>query len=380
MSHSSQLKSSISLAVLSLLLSTCTLADQRAVVLEEESEQAHFKLTLVADGMDFGWDMEFLPDGRLLISEYDGRLRIVDTGSGQQHVIDAIKDVSDRGGLRGIAAHPQFESNRMLYLCYATGSFESNHTRIARAVFDGNSIARQEIIFDAVNEANQLAHYGCRLLWLKDGTLIATFGDRRHHANKAQSLGDNYGTAIRINDDGSIPGDNPYSATAGVRQEIWAFGLRNTQGAVFHPETGEIWACDHGPYGGDEINVIKPGRNYGWPIATFGIDYDGTSLTDTPLRPETQAPRYYWYPSIAPSSVAFYTGTEFPKWNGDLFVTALAKQRLIRLELHDGHIIRTEELLAELDVRLRDVTMGPDGKLYLLTDSGDGRLFRFDPQ
>jgi glucose/arabinose dehydrogenase len=348
------------------------------ILLDATSEQAGFQLVTVVEGLDFAWDIAVLPDGNLLLSEYDGRLRLVGK-DGTQRIVYAVHETTEQGGLRGITPHPDFRSNEWLYFCYATGTAAENHTRISRARFDGQAVAAFEVIFDARNEARDLAHYGCRLLWVADGTLIATLGDRRHHPAEAQVLGNHYGTIIRINEDGSIPDDNPFTATPGIRPEIWAYGLRNVQGAEFHPKTGEIWASDHGPHGGDEINIIRPGRNYGWPTATFGIDYDGTILTDTPLRPEVQAPLYYWYPSIAPSSIAFYTGSDFPNWRGDLFVGALAARRLIRLELHANHVIHTEDLLIDLDARIRDVTMGADGRMYVLTDTGDGRLLRIDP-
>ena len=350
-----------------------------AHVLDETSEQATFSLVTVVEDLDFAWDIEFLPNGDLLLSEYDGRLRLLPNGEAEnQLILDAIPDVTEKGGLRGVSAHPDFERNGLLYFCHATGTVESNHTRITRGRLSSRKLVDIEVVFDADNASEGLLHYGCRLNWLPDGTLLATMGDRYHHLDKAQDLANHYGTAIRINDDGTVPRDNPFARTANVKPEIWAFGLRNIQGAAFHPQTGALWASEHGPRGGDEINVIRPGRNYGWPIATFGIDYDGTILTDTPMRPEVEPPLYYWYPSIAPSSVAFYTGDDFPKWQNDLFVTSLREKRLLRLELNGERIIRVENLLSGLDERLRDVTMGPDGKLYLLTDAANSRLMRIE--
>ena len=362
-----------------IVLSPPAAAAPGGVVLAETSEQADFRVVLVAGGLDFAWDMEFLPNGDLLLSEYDGRLRLFPAaGADGERVFEAITDTTENGGLRGIRAHPDFATNRLLYLCYATGTVAANHTKIVRGRLDGESLRSVQTVFEADNESESLLHYGCRMNWLPDGTLVATMGDRFHHLDKAQQLQNHYGTAIRINDDGSVPDDNPFVGTSGVRQEIWAFGIRNTQGAAFHPGTGELWTSDHGPYGGDEINILKPGRNYGWPKATFGIDYDKTVITETPLRPEAEAPLYYWYPSVAPSSVAFYTGDDFPKWRNDLFVTTLAKRRLLRLELVGDRVVRVEELLGGLDVRLRDIAMSPDGKLHVLTDTGDGRLLRIE--
>ncbi len=345
----------------------------------ESSEQAEFDVVLVADGLDFAWDIEPMPGGYLLLSEYNGRLRLIDEKSNTHEVFDAISDTTAQGGLRGIALHPNYETNQYLYFCYATGTMVENHTRIARAIFDGEKVSEIQTIFDADNTAQGLAHYGCRLIWLDDGTLLATMGDRRYRPEAAQDLGNHVGVAIRLNDDGSVPRDNPFVATTGVRPEIWAYGLRNVEGAARHPKTGDIWISEHGPRGGDEINILRPGRNYGWPIATFGIDYDGTVLTDTPVRPEVEPPIYYWYPSIAPSSVVIYSGDAFPKWDSDLFVTTLASQQLLRLEILDDHVIRQEELLDELHVRIRDVTVTDEGTMYVLTDTGDGRLLRLQP-
>ncbi len=367
------------MTTLTVLIAGATLAAPGDTVLEVDSEQAKFRVVSVAEELEFAWDIAVLPDGRILLSEYDGRLRFFDQHAVDPIVIETNLETTEHGGLRGISPHPDYSSNKLLYLCYATGTRDSNHTRISRARFDGQTLSDIETIFDAKNTASELAHYGCRLLWLADHTLVATLGDRRHFPDEAQVLTNNYGTIIRINDDGSIPEDNPYVGTPEIRHEIWAYGLRNVQGADFHPRTGEIWVSDHGPYGGDEINIIRPGGNYGWPIVTFGIDYDGTVLTDTSLRPDVQAPLFYWYPSIAPSSVAFYTGDDFPKWRGDLFVGSLVNRRVFRLELHGNAVIGVEELLADLDARIRDITMGPDGKLYVLTDTGDGRLLRMAP-
>lgn len=348
-------------------------------LLRENSEQAAFRVDVVADGMAFPWDMEFLPDGDVLISEYDGSLRLLRDGVLAPEPIPAIDRVTESGGLRGIAAHPDFVENGLIYFCYAAGTADANHTEIARGTFDGTAINDVTVIFAADNEARQLAHYGCRLLWDESGHLIVTLGDRRHYMAESQNLEDHYGTILRLTEDGEPAADNPFAGRKNARPEIWAYGVRNGQGADFHPETGEIWFSEHGPLGGDEINILGRGDNYGWPVATFGIDYDRTVLTDTPLRDDVRPPLFYWYPSIAPSSLTFYDGDVFAKWRGDVFVTTLASRRLLRFELIGDRIIRQEDLLGELDIRLRNVEMGPDGALYVLTDSGDGRLLKLTP-
>lgn len=348
-------------------------------VLSENSEQASFKLITIAEGFDFPWDMLFLPDGDILVAEYDGRIQRVLKGSQKVTLAGKVQDVTEKGGLRGISLHPEFDKYPYVYFCHASGTADKNNTKISRGRWRDNKIVELSSIFSAENEAKQLAHYGCRLSWLKDGTLVATFGDRRHHAEEAQNLNNHYGVAVRINADGSIPLDNPFIATPGTKGDVWAYGIRNAQGATFHPTTGDLWISEHGPLGGDEINILTPGKNYGWPIATFGIDYDGKTLTDTAIRPDVESPIYYWYPSIAPSSIAFYTGSHFPKWKGDLFMTTLASQQLLRLEIHENRVLRQEALLDELNIRLRNVEMGADGFMYILTDAGDGRLLRVEP-
>ena len=245
--------------------------------------------------------------------------------------------------------------------------------------FDGEAISDLEVILVADNEANEQAHHGCRMIWDDDEKLLVTLGDRRHRAEDSQDLSNLVGVVGRLNDDGSPARDNPFRKTRNARPEIFAYGLRNAQGAVFHPETRRLWVSEHGPLGGDEINVVRAGENYGWPIATFGIDYSGEELTDTPLRDDVAPPLFYWYPSVAPSSIAFYTGNDFPKWRGDAFVTTLSKRRLLRLELNGERIVGIEELFDDLDLRLRNIEMGPDGALYILTGGGDGRLLKIEP-
>lgn len=348
-------------------------------VFTEESEQANFQVSVVADGMEFPWDIEFLPGGDALISEFDGTLRILRDGALAPDPVATGLSLVDGRGLRTVVAHPDFEKNRLIYFCYAAGTDEANHTEIARAEFDGVAVSDVEVIFVADNEAEQQAHHGCRLLFDDDGKLLATLGDRRHRADDAQDLSNFVGVVVRLNDDGSPARGNPFARKRNAHPEIFAYGLRNAQGAVLHPETRALWVSEHGPLGGDEVNVVRAGENYGWPIATYGIDYTGEELTETPLREGVTPPLFYWYPSVAPSSIAFYTGDEFPKWKGDAFVTTLGEQRLLRLELNGERVVGVEALFSELDTRLRNIELGPDGAFYVLTASGDARLLKIEP-
>lgn len=369
----------VSSIFLSLSLGMGVAAQAADPVFTEESEQASFKVSVVADGMDFPWDVEFLPGGDALISEFNGTLRILRDGVLLPDPVPTGLTLVDGRGLRTVVAHPEFAENGQLYFCYASGTAEANHTEIARGRFDGATVSEMDVIFVADNEASEQAHHGCRLLFDDDGKLIATLGDRRHRADDSQDLSNFVGTVVRLNDDGSPARGNPFARNRDAHPEIFAYGLRNAQGAVLHPETRALWVSEHGPLGGDEVNVVRAGENYGWPIATFGIDYTGEELTDTPLRKGVTPPLYYWYPSVAPSSLAFYTGDEFPKWKGDAFMTTLGERRLLRLELNGERVLGVEALFSELDTRLRNIEMGPDGALYVLTASGDARLLKIEP-
>ena len=362
-----------------LSLAVVTSAHAADPVFIEESEQASFQVGVVGEGLEFPWDMEFLPGGDALISEFNGTLRILRDGALLPDPVPTGLSLVDGRGLRSIATHPDFADNGLVYFCYASGTSQANHTQIARGRFDGASVSDVEVIFTADNEAEEQAHHGCRLLFDDDGKLMATLGDRRHRADDSQDLSNFVGTVVRLNDDGSAARGNPFARKRGAHPEIFAYGLRNAQGAVFHPETRALWVSEHGPLGGDEVNVVRAGENYGWPIATYGIDYTGEELTDTPLRDGVTPPLFYWYPSVAPSSIAFYTGDDFPKWQGDAFMTTLGARRLLRLELNGERVLGVEELFSELDVRLRNIEMGPDGAFYVLTASGDGRLLKIEP-
>ena len=350
---------------------------------EESSHQAEFRLVTVADNLVAPWGLDFLPDGSLIVSEWQGTVRLVKDGK-VSAPLKGVPPALERedgylGGMLSVAAHPEFAQNALIYLCYLHGDYASNVSRIARGRLVGDRLSDLEVIFKGNDRAEDHHHSGCRLVWDDDGRLFATFGDRRFLPNEAQVLASTTGTIIRLDDDGSIPADNPFVGKPDARPEIWAYGIRNVQGAVLHPQTRALWFSEHGPFGGDEVNVLKRGANYGWPIATYGIDYDGTVITEHAQLAGIEGPLVYWRPSTAPSGLAFYTGDDFPHWRGDLFMGSLVDRRLIRMELDGKRVLFQEPLLAELDERIRLVKMGPDGFLYLLTDADPGAILRLEP-
>lgn len=365
-----------------ILLSPSAQAAPGDVLFEESSHQGDFRLVTVADNLAYPWSLDFLPGGSLIITEWPGSVRIVRDGS-VSAPLEGVPPVLERtdwtGGMLSVIAHPDFAQNRLIYFCYLHGEFDSNVSRIARGQLTGNRISNLEVIFEGNDRAEESHHSGCRLVWGDDGRLFATFGDRRHLPDESQALASTTGTIIRINDDGSIPQDNPFVGKSDARPEIWAYGVRNVQGAVLNPQTRAMWFSEHGPLGGDEVNILKRGANYGWPIATYGIDYDGTIITEHTQLAGVEGPLVYWRPSTAPSGLAFYTGNHFPQWRGDLFMGSLVDRRLIRMELDGERVLFQEPLLAELDERIRSVQMGPDGYLYILTDADPGAILRLEP-
>ncbi|HIP79678.1 MAG TPA: PQQ-dependent sugar dehydrogenase, partial [Kiloniellaceae bacterium] len=282
------------------------------------------------------------------------------------------------GGLLDVAVHPDFAENGLIYLSYAGPGEGGASTEVARGRLDGMALQDVEVIFRATPKSGGTGHFGSRLVFDRDGKLFISLGDRRQ-IRESQNLGNHIGTVIRLNDDGSVPEDNPFLGQAGAQPEIYSYGHRNVQGMTLHPESGEIWSHEHGPRGGDELNLVKAGANYGWPVITYGIDYSGAIITDKTEAPGMEQPIVYWDPSIAPSGMAFYDGDKFPQWQGDLFIGALAHLHLRRLEMEGGQVVGQESLLTGLNERIRDVRNGPDGYLYVLTDSSNGQLLRLEP-
>ena len=345
------------------------------------SEAGPVKVVEVARGLETPWSLAFLPDGRMLVTERPGRMRIVSSAGDLSAPIKNVPEVhaKGQGGLLDVVLSPDFRDDRTIFFSYAEPTQRGARTAVARATLDAGALSLSDVnvIFAQRDDPPGNNHWGSRLVFDGDGNLYVTLGDRFNYRDKAQDLDSHLGKVVRIRPDGSVPPDNPYIGRPRALPEIWSYGHRNVQGAALHPETGVLWLHEHGPQGGDEVNIVKPGRNYGWPVITYGREYGtGMRIGEGTERKDIEAPVHYWVPSIAPSGMAFYTGDAFPHWKGSLFVGALKSKLLARLEL-DGDRVSGEERL-DLGKRIRDVRQGPDGKLYLL-DESDGRILRLDP-
>ncbi|MCH8683916.1 PQQ-dependent sugar dehydrogenase [Pedomonas mirosovicensis] len=344
------------------------------------------KVETVAEGLEQPWGLAFLPDGRMIVTEKPGRIRIVSKDGKLSQPVASVPEVDDRrqGGLLGIALDPKFAENRLIYFAFSEPRGDAgNGTSVARAklVEEGGAprLEGLQVIFRQMPTIKSSAHFGGRVVFAPDGTLFVTLGERYSQKEKAQTLDNLLGKLVRINPDGSVPKDNPFVGKPGARPEIWSYGHRNIQGAAINPTTGKIWTVEHGAKGGDEINIPEPGKNYGWPVITWGVDYSGAKIGEGTHKEGMEQPIHYWNPSIATSGLAFYTGTLFPEWKGDVFVGGLAGQMLAHVDVEGNKVVGWEPLLQDLGERIRDVVQGPDGALYLLTDNVEGRVLRVVP-
>ncbi len=344
------------------------------------SERAAFRLNTIAGGLEHPWGVAFLPGGDILVTERPGRLRVIRGGKLQRRPVVGVPMVVDRGqgGLMDVIAHPRFAGNRLIYLSYAARGADGVGTHVARARFEGDKLTGVRVIFAALPRNSGSKHFGSRMVFGPDGLLYITSGERGE-SEDAQKLSTHTGKVIRITGAGAVPPDNPFVGRGGAKPEIFSFGHRNPQGIARHPVTGKIWAVEHGPKGGDEINILGPGVNYGWPVITYGRSYIGFSIGEGTHKPGMAQPIKYWVPSIAPSGMAFYTGDKFPGWRGSLFVGALVLKHLNRLTLNGDRVVGEERLLSDWGMRIRDVRSGPDGYLYILTDEDPGALVRLEP-
>ena len=349
-----------------------------------------FRLVTVADGLVQPWSIAFLPGGDMLITERPGRLRIVRQGKLLPQPVEGVPPVfhQGQGGLLEVRPHPNFASNRLLYLSYSKphADGQQSTTALVRGRFENDRLSGVEQLFESISKGR--GHYGGRIAFDRNGFLFLTLGDRqvppegKLDAHPAQDLSNHHGKLIRLHDDGRVPADNPFVNRAGARPEIWSYGHRNVQGLAIHPDTGDVWIDEHGPQGGDELNRVEPGRNYGWPVIGFGVNYTtGLAIHSGTHREGMEQPAHIWIPSIGISGLMVYTGDRFPEWRGNLFAGGMAGQQLARLTMQGQRVV-SRETLVEQSGRIRDVRQGPDGLIYLVTEDREGKptpVFRMEP-
>lgn len=345
--------------------------------------EAALRHEIVASGLVHPWALVQMPDGRWLVTERPGRLRIISADGAVGAPIQGLPPVHARGqgGLLDVTLSPTFATDRLVYWSYAEPRQGGNGTAVARGRLsdDGGRLADVQVIFHAMPTYANDAHYGSRLVFDREGRLYVTLGERSDDETRpqAQDLGSHLGKVVRINADGSVPSDNPFVGRRGARPEIWSLGHRNVQGAALNPATGELWEIEHGTRGGDEVNIARRGLNYGWPDVAYGVEYSGGPIgAGITAREGVEQPVYYWDPVIAPGGAAFYSGGMFPDWQGNLLVSALREKHLARLVVQDGRVTGEERLLTDLDVRIRDVAVAADGAVWVVTDEDDGKLVR----
>jgi glucose/arabinose dehydrogenase len=344
-----------------------------------------FRIVRLAGGLDYPWALAFLPDGGLLVSERPGRLQLL-SPDGSRREVRGLPEVraAGQGGLLDLALHPDFRRNRLVYWTYAAPGTGGASTALARGRLDGFALQDVRVLWTMQKRSGTSVHFGSRIRFGADGKLYLTTGDRGDQ-NRARDPSDAAGKVIRLNDDGTIPADNPFAGRRGYLPELYSLGHRNAQGLAFRPApangpgAGQLWLTEHGPRGGDEVNLVKPGADYGWPLTTYGVAYSGARIAETPTAPGIEPPMLHWTPSIAPSGLDFYTGTAFPSWQGHLLAGSLVGQKLVRIRL-SADVVAGQDILLDGQLgRIRDVRVGPDGLVYVLTDERNGGLFRLEP-
>ena len=362
------------------LASTCAFAQSQVF----RASSGNLNVETVATGLVNPWALAFLPDGRMLVTERPGRLRIVTRDGTLSVPAEGLPPIFVRGqgGLLDVILDRDYARNKTIYFCFADPHEGGGRTALARArLVDGATPTLEDlkIIFRQEGPPSSGNHYGCRIVQMPDNNLFLTMGDHYGPRDQAQNLANHLGKIVRIRPDGSVPPDNPFVNRPGAKPEIWSYGHRNSQGAAINPASGKFWMHEHGPRGGDEINIPTAGSNYGWPVIGYGIDYNLMKIHESTHKDGMEQPIVQWTPVIAPSGMAFYTGELFPQWKGNVFIGGLATKILVRLELDGEKVVKEERLLGELGERIRDVRNGPDGALWLLTDNSSGRILRVSP-
>jgi glucose/arabinose dehydrogenase len=357
-----------------------------AALAQDSSNADGFTVAPIAAGLDHPWGIAVLPDGGMLVTERRGRLRFVSPEGKVGEPIEGVPEVVARGqgGLLDITLHPKFADNRLVYLSFSEGGDGGNSTAVARGTLagDSRSLANVEVIFSQKPKVKSNMHFGSRIVFDREGRVYVGLGERSHDRfrTQAQDLDSHLGKVVRLNDDGSVPNDNPFAGKAGALPEIWSYGHRNIQAAALNPDSGRLWTIEHGPKGGDEVNIPKPGANYGWPVVSHGVNYDGSPVGSGKTDASGfEDPIYTWTPVIAPSGMIFYSGKAFPDWKGDLFVGGLAATALVRLDLDGEKVTGEERLLTDLGMRIRDVAETADGDILVITDEDNGKILKITP-
>ena len=372
------LRTIIVILILICLIASCSTKQKEFFIIK--SEGTELKVETVTDSITIPFGMDFLPDGRLLVTDRAiGNMVVVNTETGEKELLQGVPEVVGQGdgGLLDILVHPDYKNNGWIYFSYSEGDTTSNTMVVDRAKLVGLKLVQRERLFTALPYYKKPLHHGSRLV-LKDGYLFIAMGEKTDLKDSAQTLNNHLGKVLRIYEDGQVPKDNPYVDTPNAKPEVWSYGHRNPNGLALHPATGELWEHEHGPMGGDEVNIIKPTLNYGWPVITYGLNYDSTSVGEGITKKEgMEQPVYYYKPSIAPSGMQFYSSDVIPLWKGNLFIGALALQHLNRLVIENNKVIKEERLLKDKNWRVRSVKQGPDGYLYIGVDGG--KILRIMP-
>jgi aldose sugar dehydrogenase len=356
----------------------------QAKPLSIKTEAGNIQVNTIAEGLENVWSLAFLPDGNMLVTEKPGRMRIVTPDGKLSEPLQGLPKIYNQGqaGLLDVVLAPDFAISKKIYFSYSEPDEKGkNSTAVSFATLNGNKLENVTRIFSQQPKIDSGAHFGSRLVWKEDGTLFITLGDRYSEKDKAQTLDNHQGKVIRVNADGSAPKDNPFVKTPGALPEIWSYGHRNMQGAAINPRTKKLWTGEHGPQGGDELNIDEAAKNYGWPVITYGENYGGGKIGEGTHKVGMEQPAYKWVPSIATAGFIFYTGDKFPQWKNNILLASLKEQSLVRLVLDGDKIVKEERLLKkDLGQRLRSVVQGPDGLIYLVTDESKGRILQVAPQ